>query len=132
MPVVTTIRLRRDFLAAAASGNKFITNSFIVQHRAREAAHPVPEGLIRFGFTATKKLGGAVVRNRTKRRLREAVRTSALPLAAAGHDYVIIARSKALTCDFTELERDMRFAFSRIGANKKPLHSKHDRNEAAT
>ena len=41
-----------------------------MQMRARDDGDP----LIRVGFTATKKVGGAVVRNRAKRRLREAAR----------------------------------------------------------
>ena len=116
-----TIKLRRDFLSAAASGQKFITQSFIVQLRQREEAHPVPAGSIRFGYTVTKKIGNSVIRSRVKRRLREAVRAVALPLAQAGYDYVIISRPKALNCPFSDLKRDMEFAFSRIGAKKKPL-----------
>ena len=118
-----TIRLRRDFLSAASSGRKFVTQSFIVQLRAREEAHPVDAASIRFGYTVTKKMGNSVIRSRIKRRLREAVRAAALPLAVPGHDYVIISRHKALDCPFDELLRDMQFAFSRIAANKKPSNS---------
>ena len=118
-----SIRLRRDFLSAAAGGRKFITQSFIVQLRLREEAHPAPAQAIRFGYTVTKKMGDSVTRNRIKRRLREAVRKAAVPLARPGHDYVIISRIKALDCPFEELLRDMEFAFSRIAANKKPSNS---------
>ncbi|NBX03766.1 MAG: ribonuclease P protein component [Alphaproteobacteria bacterium] len=120
MPAVSTITLRRDFLSAAASGKKFITGSFIVQLRAREEAHPKGTEAIRFGFTVTKKMGNSVARSRIKRRLREAVREVALPLAKNGYDYVIISRTKALDCPFSDLLRDMEFAFSRIHANKRP------------
>lgn len=120
MPATATITLRRDFLSAANSGKKFITNSFIVQLRAREAAHPMGTEAIRFGYTVTKKMGNSVIRSRIKRRLREAVRAAALPLATAGYDYVIISRHKALDCPYCDLLRDMQFAFSRISANKKP------------
>jgi ribonuclease P protein component len=52
-----------------------------------------PDGPARAGFTATKKIGNAVVRNRSKRRLRDAVRLL-LPLyGAPGNDYVFIARA---------------------------------------
>ena len=120
MPIYAMIKLRRDFLTAASGGKKFVTNSFIVQHRAREEAHPAGIEAVRFGYTVSKKMGTSPERSRIKRRLREAVRASALPLATAGHDYVIISRHKALTCPFEELLRDMEFAFSRISANKKP------------
>lgn len=115
-----SIRLRRDFLSAAASNQKFVTGSFVVQFRLREAAHPVAPETIRFGYTVTKKMGNAVARNRIKRRLREAVRAGALEKAQPGHDYVIISRHKALDCSFSDLVRDMEFAFSRIAAKKKP------------
>ncbi len=112
-----TIKNRRDFLAAQNNGAKFITHSFILRCILRPADHPV-QGPARFGFTVTKKLGGAVERNRIKRRLREAVRLSAVPHAKPGHDYVLIARHKVLTCEFSELLRDISFAFARIHANK--------------
>jgi len=115
-----SIRLRRDFLSAAASGDKFITQSFILQRRAREAEHPAGQEICRFGYTVTRKMGSAVLRNRIKRRLREAVRLKAAAFATPGYDYVIISRHKALSCDFSELTRDMEFAFSRIKAKKKP------------
>ena len=66
------------------------------------------------GFTVTKKLGGAVVRNRIKRRLREAARF-VFPLhAVAGNDYVVIGRGKAEICDFSDILRDMEFALSHL------------------
>ena len=81
---------------------------------------------MRVGFTVTKKMGNAVMRNRIKRRLREAVRVVLPKHGVAGHDYVLISRNKALTCDFLELTRDMEFAFSRIihhkGTSSNPEH----------
>jgi ribonuclease P protein component len=113
---LTSVKLRRDFLAANAAGKKFITQSFILQANERGRDHPVTD-LSRVGFTVTKKLGNAVTRNRIRRRLRSAVR-SAAPEMKPGHDYVMIARGKALDCTFGELERDIKFAFSRIHAKK--------------
>lgn len=109
-----TIKKRRDFLLAAASGKKFITNSIILQMLKRAEPHPVSRELVRVGYTVTKKMGGAVTRNRIKRRLREAARSAATKYGQTGHDYVIISRHKALTCNFSDLQRDMEFAFSRI------------------
>jgi len=111
-----TIKRRSDFLAATAQGRKFITGTFILQMRLRPEGHPAGPAA-RFGFTVTKKMGNAVVRNRIKRRLREAVRHAALKRVKDGHDYVLISRHKALDCPFTDLLRDMEFAFSRIYTN---------------
>jgi|CXWL01.1.fsa_nt_gi ribonuclease P protein component len=109
-----TVKKRKDFLLASASGKKFITNSFILQMLKRADTHPSPVGEVRIGYTVTKKMGGAVVRNRIKRRLREAARPALEKHGQNGHDYIIISRHKALTCNFSELQRDMEFAFTRI------------------
>ena len=118
-----TIRNRRDFLLASASGKKFITNSIILQMIKREENHPVSPESIRVGFTVTKKMGGAVVRNRIKRRLQEAAGLIMAKYGQTGHDYVIISRHKALTCNFSDLQRDMEFAFTRIIHHKSNLKS---------
>jgi ribonuclease P protein component len=116
----TTIKNRRDFLAATAQGKKFVVGSFILQALLREGNHPQAKDTVRVGYTVTKKMGNAVIRNRIKRRLREAARGVLPKLGQPGHDYVIISRQKALTIDFCELQRDMEFAFSRI------IHHKND------
>jgi ribonuclease P protein component len=113
-----TIKKRRDFLSAAAKGKKFVTGTFIVQMQGRDSAHPASKEA-RFGFTVTKKMGNAVARNRIKRRLRAAVAQAALTHTLEGHDYVVISRLKALDCPFSDLLRDMQFAFSRIGSMKE-------------
>ena len=114
MSTPITIQNRRDFLAAQAKGKSFVTGCIILQSNPRLPGHPFTSDAPRFGYTVTKKLGGAVVRNRIKRRLREAVRKVALPHAQSGHDYVLIARQKSIDCDFATLMRDMEFAFSKI------------------
>jgi ribonuclease P protein component len=69
----------------------------------------------RVGFTASRKVGGAVMRNRAKRRLR-AVAAATLPLLGReGHDYVLVARTVTLSRPFAELTRDL----------EKALHAAH-------
>jgi len=68
----------------------------------------------RFGLTVTKKLGGAVRRNRIRRRLRAAVKAIFPGYARAGADYVLIARAAAYDRDYVELLDDMKRALLRL------------------
>jgi ribonuclease P protein component len=72
---------------------------------------------IRLGFTATRRIGGAVVRNRAKRRLREAARILAPVHARAGCDYVFIARGGAVSRPWARLLDDMKTALIRLAAD---------------
>jgi ribonuclease P protein component len=110
--MVNTIKKRADFLAITATGKKFITGTFILQ--AAQLKKDNTDNPPRFGFTVTKKMGNAVTRNRIRRRLREAVRLSGIRHSQDGYDYVLIPRHKAKDCPFSDLLRDMDFAFSRI------------------
>jgi ribonuclease P protein component len=90
---------------------------FIIEGRRRtpgagpDAAEP--EGP-RFGFTITRKVGGAVVRNRIRRRLREALRTLAAAHARPDHDYVVVASRAAHDYPFAGLQDALREAFERL------------------
>jgi ribonuclease P protein component len=72
---------------------------------------------VRIGFTATRKIGGAVVRNRVKRRLREAARILAPFHAKPGCDYVFIARGGTATRPWARLLDDMKTALIRLAAD---------------
>jgi ribonuclease P protein component len=122
---------RRAEFVAAASGRKFSTSCFLLQARAREPgedpdAMPAPEPApareadgrsgrdARFGFTVTRKTGGAVERNRIRRRLREAVRQVGPVAARAGHDYVLVGRRAALTAPFEAIVKDLERALRAV------------------
>jgi len=65
------------------------------------------ESSLRVGYTASKKIGGAVVRNRAKRRLRAAA-AAVLPLSGLpGTDYVLVARRETATRPFDSLVQDL-------------------------
>ena len=84
--------------------------------QARDRADDAP--LVRAGFTATRKIGGAVVRNRAKRRLREAARVM-LPLhGRPGFDYVFIARGGTTARPWLRLLDDMKSALISLAANQ--------------
>lgn len=80
-----------------------------------------PNGLVtaRVGFTVTKKIGKAVLRNRIRRRLREAARRVFPELATPGFDYVFIARPAAESRDFALLLDDMKRGLLRLAALPK-------------
>lgn len=61
----------------------------------------------RVGYTVTKKVGNAVVRNRVRRRLKEAVRTHAAGDMVAGNDYVIVGRDDVLGAPFGLLKAEL-------------------------
>ena len=80
-PKIERLQKRPDFLAAARAVS-CAKGAIVLQ--ARNRADDTP--LIRVGFTATRKVGGAVVRNRAKRRMREAARLLLPQLAKPGVD----------------------------------------------
>ncbi len=108
------LRRRQDFLAAA-KGHSIAMPGLVLQGRARS-----DEGAPRLGFTCSKKIGNAVMRNRAKRRLREAARLSLSIEARAGYDYVIVGRQAAITRGFAELQRDLMTAIERLHGRAKP------------
>lgn len=94
-----------------------VAPSLVLQARPR-GGEAGERDLARFGFTATKGLGGSVVRNRAKRRLREAVRLAGPAHAVGGYDYVLIAREGTLQRRFTELIEDLERALAKAHAAK--------------
>lgn len=108
---------RADFLRAAKAPYAARTG-VVVQARSREDDESDIGGDIRVGFTATKKIGNAVVRNRVKRRLREAARNLLPDLGRPGHDYVFIARAGTFDRPWQALLDDVKAALIRLGANK--------------
>jgi ribonuclease P protein component len=66
----------------------------------------------RFGFVTSKRLGGAVVRNRVRRRLREIVRVAP---AKAGYDVVLSAKTTAAAAPFADLRASVMRLFARAG-----------------
>lgn len=108
---ITRIRRRPEFLAAQR-GRSTAKGAVVVQ----ALAHP-DSPLIRAGFTATRKIGGAVVRNRAKRRLREAARLLLPKFGRAGFDYVFIARGGVTTRPWPRLLDDVKSALISLAPN---------------
>ncbi len=117
---IVRLKQRHEFLATAASGKRWVAPAFVLQVAPRRFQPQLYH--IGLGFTASKRVGNAVQRNRAKRRLREASRQVLPGAAEVGCDYVLIARSAVLTCSFQELMNDLTKAFKRVLA-VKPRHA---------
>ena len=99
------LKNRPDFLRAA-KGVRRVARAITLEVCETPAAAAKP-GVLRVGFTASRKIGGAVQRNRAKRRLRAAA-AAVLPLSGhPGNDYVLVARRDALTRPFAGLLEDL-------------------------
>jgi ribonuclease P protein component len=108
-----TIKKRADFLRLRG-GARWSNACFVLETRPRAGSSEANALGPRFGFTVTKALGGAVIRNRIRRRLKAAVIATAPDLARAEHDYVVIARSAAADRPFDDLKKDLEQAFQRV------------------
>ncbi|MFO7171746.1 MAG: ribonuclease P protein component [Bacillota bacterium] len=106
------IRTRGEFLRVY-EGGRSVANQAAVLYAVRTGT---PES--RVGFAVGKKLGSAVVRNRAKRRVREAVRLL-WPAVKGGGAFVVIARRPALDMPFSELLRKTAELFRRAGFLKE-------------
>jgi ribonuclease P protein component len=117
---------RKDFLRVAGGKRKWVAPGLILQ------ALPAPEDALvgskgagpeaeqrRVGFTASKKVGNAVQRNRAKRRLRAAARQVMAAHAAPAHDYVVIARNETPDRPYTSLVAELELALKRLGVWRK-------------
>jgi ribonuclease P protein component len=104
------LRKRADYLKAA-SARRQGTSGFLLQARDRADGDPAS----RVGFTASKKIGNAVLRNRAKRRLRALAREVLAPEARHGWDYVLVARPEAtVTRAYADLCADLRQALASV------------------
>ena len=104
------LKRRPEFLRVAASGKKAAVGGVVLQALRRSDSLPA-----RLGFTVTKKVGNAVVRNRARRRLKEAARLLLDQRKVTGVDLVLIGRDSTRKRNFIALQADIRRALERTG-----------------
>ena len=107
------LKRRAEFLRAAREGRKAAGRHLVLQALPRGDEAPP-----RLGFTATKKIGGAVQRNRAKRRLREAARAMLAQYGVPGSDYVFIARMGTTERAWDRLLDDVKSTLTRLARPK--------------
>ena len=112
------LKTRADFLRVAAGRRRAVRPGLVLQ------AAPRPPGngaaMVRVGFTASRKVGNAVVRNRAKRRLRAAAAEVLARDGRKGTDYVLIARGGTGGLPYAELVGDLKAALRRIDQQRPP------------
>lgn len=113
------LKKRADFLRLNRARVRSSSTGLVLQAQKMPAAITggEQEGCpdMRVGFTASKKVGNAVRRNRAKRRLRALADEMLTERGVAGHDYVLIARAATVDRDFGDLRDDLHFSLKRLG-----------------
>jgi len=108
---------RRADYQRVSRGRRSVSEAFTLQMSPRTAGEGAATA--RVGFTVTRKVGAAVVRNRIRRRLKEAIRAAEPLETRPDCDYVLFARREALTRPFGDLVDDLRRAFRALKRNAK-------------
>ena len=103
MQHTVSLKENRQFRRLYAKGNSAVTGPLVIYCRKNGTKQS------RLGITVSAKMGKAVVRNRLRRRLREAYRIGEQAFLP-GYDIVIVGRTRAIGCGFSELERSLRKA----------------------
>jgi ribonuclease P protein component len=118
---VTRLKQRADFLRIAGSGRKKVTPGFVLQ--ADRTPTSVMAGqesaAMRVGYTVTRKVGKAVVRNKAKRRLRAIARDVLGDHGMPGFDYVLIGRRTTNSRLYGNLVTELRSALSQVHAGNR-------------
>ncbi len=116
------LKRRADFLRVAAARRKWAAPGLILQAAPQPESSEqasVPKDSIRVGFTASRKVGNAVKRNRARRRLKALAAEMIAAGANPGLDLVLIARPATVDRPFDELRRDLQQSLNRTKAARK-------------
>jgi ribonuclease P protein component len=114
---LVTLKVRADFLRVAAARRRAVVPSLVLQAALQPEGSKCGE-TIRVGFTASRKVGNAVTRNRAKRRLRHAAAAVLAREGRPGTDYVLIARGTTIDRPYGALLTDLKTALRRVDPGK--------------
>ena len=119
---IPTLKKRADFLALKSSksvgtpGFRLVYGASLSHEKAPGTLRSPRAPEIRVGYTVTKKLGNAVIRNRIKRRLRALVNRTFVSHVVSPGDFILIARAGAQTRKFSAMQTDLEKALRTLGA----------------
>ena len=124
---VTRLKHRADFLRIAASGRKKVAPGFVLQvnQTPDEVITYQKSAAMRVGYTVTRKIGKAVVRNQAKRRLRAAALEVLGTHGRDGFDYVLIGRRSTLQRPYAKLVSELQSALSEVHAFNRQRRGTH-------
>ena len=113
---IETIKKRSDFVSISKNNISYYSKSTLILARKAPQAYldRTTQDFIRVGYTVTKKIGKAVVRNKYKRRYREILRQTDPKMTINHHDYVILARKEILNSSFAKIKKDVEFCLQGI------------------
>lgn len=118
MPSFSVLKKRRDFVKITKHGESVATSSLVLQAAPSNLSEPVSHP--RIGYTTTKKIGKAHIRNRCRRRLRAAAALFFDKLALPDFDYVLIARYTTADVAFSTICHDLQYALQKINRRFMP------------
>ena len=111
MKPVPTLKARRDFQKISRKGQKWVTASFILQAFNKEGDTEKNPSV---GYTVSKKVGKAVVRNKMKRRFREVFKNALQESLLRNYSYVIIARRGSEKTSFGDLNKELLWSLKHL------------------
>lgn len=129
-PQFSRMKSRPEYLAVAR-GRRFAAPGLVLQARQRPRDEARPDD-VRVGFTATKKTGNAVARNRIKRRLRAAAGTIMPTAAQSGFDYVLVGRTATFNRPWQSLLDDLTLALQMVHQPRAKSSGKQRRSGGGT
>ena len=109
--VIKTIKKRSEFLSIAKQNISYYSKTTLILARKNLE---IENNITRVGYTVTKKIGNAVIRNKCKRKYRHIFRELPQNLTLNNCDYIVIARREILNSDFQKIKSDIEFCLKGI------------------
>lgn len=137
--ILISIKKRSDFLSLSKSPIRFHSKSSLVLAGRTAEKYLInphtkkPSEFCRFGLTVSKKVGGAVIRNKIKRRYRNIfTKLNKENLTMNGFDYVVIAKNEIVNFDFQKIADDLKFCLKHINRIVKENAGKQQPKKQST